>query len=185
MNSLLRSPIAWIALLLIAPLLVSCTPDATAEIISPQLGAVKVAQASGGDIILEPTAEPPKMADLTPEDIFANVPAELASAIESADPAGGPTVALVNACSGCHAVEPGAESTGPTWVGLRDRAVANAIIAGNAGPVDYIHESIIDPVAYGVPGYDTSLMPKNFAETISQEDMATLIAYILSIDGGE
>lgn len=182
MNSLWQSRIIWMIVLWVAaPLLVSCTPDANAQIISPQLGTQLVAQAQGGEIVLEPTPAPPKLAELTPEQIYAGLPEELVTATQNADPADGPNVALLNACSGCHAVEAGVTLAGPTWVGLGDRAVERALATGSPGPAEYLHQSIINPNAYVVPGYSPGIMLQNLSDTLSTEDMATLIAYILSL----
>lgn len=184
MNSLLQSRIIWlITILIVFPVLAGCTPDASAQIISPQLGEQLIALAEGGEIVIEPTPEPPKLADLTTEEIYAGVPEELAVAIQSANPEDGPNVALVNACIGCHALEEGGSITGPTWIGLGDRSVARAMQTGSPGPAEYIHSSIVNPNAYIVDGFTAGVMPQNYGETLSQDDMATLIAYILSRQG--
>ena len=52
-------------------------------------------------------------------------------------------------------------------------------IAGMSA-ADYIHESIVDPSAYVVSGFPDNVMPKNFADKFSAQDISDLIAYILT-----
>lgn len=46
----------------------------------------------------------------------------------------------------------------------------------------YISESILVPNNYVVPGYSENIMPLNYGELLSQQDIADLIAYLLESD---
>jgi cytochrome c2 len=47
--------------------------------------------------------------------------------------------------------------------------------------IDYIHTSIIDPSAYVVPNYPDDLMPKVYAQILTEEEINNLIAYLLTL----
>lgn len=66
--------------------------------------------------------------------------------------------------------------TGPTWFHLGDTA-ANRM--PGTSPAMYIYTSITNPSAFVVPDYPDNIMPKTFAETLSKQDIADLMAYIL------
>lgn len=169
------------AIAVAAALFVSaCAPDATASIISPQLGAQLAAQEAGQDIVAVPTEAPPLLASLTPEQVFAGVPADLAAAIQAADPAGGAVIATANGCIGCHNLDPAAVMTGPTWYNMGDAAVARM---PGVGPAEYLHQSIVNSGAFVVPNYPAGIMPATYGDTLSGDDLATLIAYLLSQNG--
>ncbi len=83
-------------------------------------------------------------------------------------------------CSQCHAID-GNRLIGPGLGGLAERAATR--VAGQSA-IDYIHESIVNPQAYIVPGdpvYPENLMPQNYGEIFSEEDLNNLIAYLLSL----
>ncbi|MGL4649498.1 MAG: c-type cytochrome [Caldilineaceae bacterium] len=160
-------------------LLAACAPNADAAIISPDLGIVLEAQAAGEEIAAVPTPIPPKLAEFTPEEILAGVPADLAEAIANADIANGPTLATNNGCIGCHALDPAVVMTGPTWHNVGDTALIR--IPGTS-PAEYLHQSIVAPGSFLVPGY-VNVMPATYADTLSTEDLGTLIAYLLAQNG--
>ncbi|MCC6611904.1 MAG: c-type cytochrome [Anaerolineae bacterium] len=49
-------------------------------------------------------------------------------------------------------------------------------------PVEYIRTSIVDPTAFVVPGYPDNLMPKNFSDIFTDEEINDLIAYLLTLE---
>ena len=89
-------------------------------------------------------------------------------------------------CSVCHSLTP----VGPAWAAsgdqpaLGERAalrVEQADYAGGAGtPEQYLIESVADPNAYLVPGFTANVMPINFADRITLQQLADLMAYMLS-----
>ena len=82
-------------------------------------------------------------------------------------------------CSGCHEFKP-AHSTGKIGPSL-DNLAADAQKAGK--PVEaYVHESIRDPGAYVVPGYQNGTMPSFSSLTDDQVD--ALVQYLTGGKGG-
>jgi mono/diheme cytochrome c family protein len=84
-------------------------------------------------------------------------------------------------CGGCHAYAPAGTDAevGPPL----DNLAADAEKAGE--PVDeYIRQSIVDPNAVVVQGYQAGVMPTTFGETLSTEELNALVAF-LSGKGGE
>ncbi len=93
------------------------------------------------------------------------------------------------ACFACHSMSPGVNLAGPSLAGLSDRAekiIASPDYKGKATDVEsYIHESIVAPSAYVVPGptYSAngqSFMPANYAKDLTPEQVDQLVAYLKS-----
>lgn len=184
MNSLARvSRVSTVlGLLLIAVVVLSsgCSPDAKSALISPDLGPQLVLAQSEGVVEIVPTAEPPKIAELSAEAIYAGLDPAIADAIANADVSNGETVALTFGCVGCHALDPNQTMTGPTWHNMGDTAVVRI---PDESPALYLYQSIVQPGVYIVPGYPANIMPANFGETMSDEQIATMVAYLLSLHG--
>lgn len=90
-------------------------------------------------------------------------------------------------CNACHSIAPGVNLAGPTLAGIATRAqetIASPEYAGSADSVEaYIRESITKPSAYLHPGEmysagGTSFMPNNYAETLTDEQIDQLAAYL-------
>ena len=91
------------------------------------------------------------------------------------------------ACNACHSIAPGVNLAGPTLAGIATRAletIASPEYAGSADSVEaYIRESITKPSAYLHPGEmysagGTSFMPNNYAESLTDEQIDQLAAYL-------
>lgn len=181
MKSLLRVRHSWFigVMLILALIVTACKPDATSEIISPELGAKLVAaeEAMAVDAVVEEVVELPTLEELSEEEIVAGLPDEMIAALAEADASNGETLALINACVGCHITELEPEMTGPTWYNIGDTAISR--IEGQS-PALYLYNSIVAPNDYIVAGYPENIMPLNYNETISQEDLADLLAYLLA-----
>ncbi|HHB90924.1 MAG TPA: cytochrome c oxidase subunit II [Anaerolineae bacterium] len=91
----------------------------------------------------------------------------------------GESTAKAAGCLACHSID-GSPSVGPTWKGLygSERELANG--ATVVADEDYLRESILDPRAKTVAGFP-DIMPDNYGETLSELDVAALIAYIRSL----
>jgi len=90
------------------------------------------------------------------------------------DPAAGKQLFSAQGCGACHTYQPAA-STGKVGPDL-DHLSADAQKA-NRGPLpDYVHESIVDPNAYVVPGFQQGVMP-SFA-SLSPQQVADLVAFL-------
>ncbi|MCA9910856.1 MAG: cytochrome c [Anaerolineae bacterium] len=90
------------------------------------------------------------------------------------------TAAGVWACSQCHATD-ATRLVGPGLGGLKDRA-ASTVVGQTA--VEYTHTSIVDPQAHvvqGDPPYPENMMPQDFSQILSTEEIDDLVAYVLSL----
>ncbi len=169
-----------LVILALATVLSGCAPDANAEIISPQLGEQLYAKEASNVVEAQPTAEPLALANLTPEEINAGLPEDFAAALAAADAANGQNVALVNGCVGCHSTDPAVTMTGPTWHNVGDTAANRQ---PGVAPALYLHDSIVNPNGFVVPGYPSGVMPQIYADTIPLEDLADIVAYLLAQNG--
>ena len=93
------------------------------------------------------------------------------------------------ACNACHSMQPGADMAGPSLAGIATRAaelLRSPDYTGEAGDVmGYILESIREPSAHLVPGAmysanGVSFMPNTYPETLSDQDIEALAAYLES-----
>jgi cytochrome c oxidase subunit 2 len=104
---------------------------------------------------------------------------QVALAEEAAQTPEGRGKALVtaNGCAACHTLD-GSKLIGPTWLGLAGSEVelvgGDVVIADD----DYLFESIKDPQAKIVDGFESAKMP-NYGFT--DEQIADIIAYIKTI----
>lgn len=78
-------------------------------------------------------------------------------------------------CITCHSLD-GTVGLGPSLQGISERAATR--IAGMSAE-EYLRQSIIDTNAYIVDGFPESLMPVNFSETLTPEELEAVIAYLL------
>lgn len=82
-------------------------------------------------------------------------------------------------CATCHATDPDTVILGPSLAGIARRAAGRVPdLTARA----YVEESILQPGAYVVSGFDDA-MPTNFGKRLSGEEMDALIAYLLTLDG--
>jgi mono/diheme cytochrome c family protein len=72
-------------------------------------------------------------------------------------------------CSGCHTLA-AAGSTGTTGPNLDD--------ALKGKPTDFIEQSIVDPNAEIAKGYPPDVMPQNFGDTLSPEELDAVVQYL-------
>ena len=92
----------------------------------------------------------------------------------------GADTVLSGGCSGCHSLD-GSEKVGgaraPTWQGIS--GLAGDRVPGLSAE-EYLRESIVDPAAYIVDGYQADAMPKGFKILLSEEDIDNLVAFLLT-----
>jgi cytochrome c553 len=81
-------------------------------------------------------------------------------------------------CSACHTlgVDQGG-GLGPNLVGLAD--VAATRVPGQSAE-DYLQSSLRDTDAFLVPGYQEGIMPRSYATTLTDQEVADLVAYLLT-----
>ena len=96
------------------------------------------------------------------------------------NPERGQQVAQTAGCAGCHSID-GTKIVGPSWKGLFGKTETFA--DGSTAVVDaaYIRESILTPSAKVVVDFPDGVMPKTFGDQLSEEEIADLIAYIMSL----
>jgi cytochrome c551/c552 len=95
--------------------------------------------------------------------------------LEGADASRGALLVEQFGCTACHR-EGAVNKIAPSYEGIAARA------ANRRPPLTaaaYIYESIIDPLAYVVEGYNPS-MPQNFAQQLSDQQLGDMIAYLLT-----
>jgi nitric oxide reductase subunit C len=80
-------------------------------------------------------------------------------------------------CSACHTLEPDQRLVGPSLAGVASRA-------GTRQPgysaEEYLYESIVDPNAYVVAGFQGGLMPANYARRLDAQQLADLLAFLMT-----
>ena len=78
-------------------------------------------------------------------------------------------------CFTCHTLD-GSELVGPSLQGISERAGTRL---NGVSAEDYLRRSITHPGEYLVEGY-TNTMPKDFATYLNDEDVDSLIAYLMT-----
>lgn len=73
-------------------------------------------------------------------------------------------------CVGCHAINGAGGGVGPDLTNVySDRGE------------DYVRQSIVNPNAVIAEGYQPNIMPQNFGERLSDDDLNSIIAYLASV----
>jgi cytochrome c oxidase subunit 2 len=92
----------------------------------------------------------------------------------------GQQIAQQFGCLACHTTD-GSVVVGPSWLGIA--GTEEALEDGSTVTVDanYLIDSIINPNAQIVAGYPASVMPQNFGEILSEEQLEQIAAFILSL----
>jgi mono/diheme cytochrome c family protein len=80
-----------------------------------------------------------------------------------------------NGCGGCHTLA-AAGSGGVTGPNL------NEVLPGQTAAM--VHESIVDPNKKIAKGYPANVMPQNFAQTISPQELEQLVEYLVENTSG-
>lgn len=93
----------------------------------------------------------------------------------------GMQLAVEKGCAACHSSD-GTPLTGPTWKGVagssRPLESGESVVADTA----YLFNSIVDPASQIVFGF-TASMPTDYADTLTEEEINDLVAYIQSLAG--
>ncbi len=101
------------------------------------------------------------------------------SAEEAADPiARGEQLFVASGCGGCHAIE--GISYGEVGPNLTQIAGVAATRKDGVSAEDYIRESIVNPNAFVVEGYEPNIMPQNYGQQLSSRELNDLIDYLLA-----
>jgi len=96
--------------------------------------------------------------------------------VTAAAPASGLSVFEANGCSSCHTLS-AAHATGTVGPDL-DKLVAYAKQAKQPLAA-FIRQSIVSPNAYVQPGYPKNVMPQNFQQTLSTQELDALVTFLV------
>lgn len=89
-------------------------------------------------------------------------------------------IARAPTCKTCHVVEPDAEPVvGPSLHGIA--SVAGSRVPGQSAE-EYLRESIVDPDAYIVEGYQSGIMARTYDQLLTPEQIDSLVAYMLTLE---
>jgi mono/diheme cytochrome c family protein len=81
-------------------------------------------------------------------------------------------------CSACHSVTSGGFGTGPSLAQI-------GLTAGERVPglsaEEYLRQSILDPNAYLVDDYTRGLMPPGYGDNLTEDEIDSLVAYLLTL----
>lgn len=121
-----------------------------------------------------PTDEPQAVVD----PVLAGLPESMLAQIADADPDNGELLVLSNACTGCHSLDPNQFMAGPTWNNIAQTAAGR--VEGQSAAL-YIYNSILHPNDYVVEGFQPNIMLQIYQDTLTENDLADMIAYLLSI----
>jgi len=130
----------------------------------------------------EPTTLPTVMPTATVEITDSN---DIAVQVAAADTAHGEELfntfqaAASFACATCHHVVSDDRLIGPGLLTISTRASTRV---DGLSVEAYIYESIVEPSAYVVAEYPDLLMPPNWAEIYSDDDIYDIIAYLLTLN---
>lgn len=87
-------------------------------------------------------------------------------------------------CTTCHNVEPTDDPlqpspVGPSHYGLADRA--GDYVEGLSAE-EYLRQSIVEPNAHVVEGFQPDVMPQNYEDGLTGEQIDNLVAYLLTLE---
>jgi mono/diheme cytochrome c family protein len=88
-------------------------------------------------------------------------------------------------CSVCHVARTDGPALGPPQFDLASRAaevILRSDYTGRAKTVaEYLRESMLEPHIYVTPGFTAGLMPKSYATDLTEQEIADLVAYMLTL----
>lgn len=83
-------------------------------------------------------------------------------------------------CITCHSLDAGVAMTGPSQYDVALRAAGR--VPGLSAE-EYIRQSIVEPNAYLVEGYDAGVMYQTYGAELSEQEINDLVAYMLTLTG--
>jgi cytochrome c oxidase subunit 2 len=83
-------------------------------------------------------------------------------------------------CPVCHSTD-GTKRTGPTWLHLAGSQVTLSNGTQVTADQQYLQDAILNPNLQVVSGYSENVMPATFSQTLSDDQVQALIAYIQSL----
>jgi len=115
----------------------------------------------------------------TGEVVIEALPTPTFSPEDLKDPvARGKQVFLNRGCTGCHTID--GLSTGVVGPNLTKIGTVAATRVPTQSAEEYIRESILNPSAHVVEGFQDNIMPKNFGDLIPAAELDDLVAFLLA-----
>ncbi len=127
-----------------------------------------------------PTATPEAEPEAEIDPIYTGLPEEILALMPAADAQRGEALTISNACSACHSLQKDVRVVGPSWYSV-GRTAGERVPGQNAGL--YLYTSIVEPNAYINESYVAGLMPQTYSAVLSSEQIADIIAYLLTLRG--
>lgn len=84
-------------------------------------------------------------------------------------------------CIGCHSLEPDTVIVGPSLAGFAEEAEEEGEELGMTAE-EFIRQSIVDPNALVMEDFNEGVMPGNYGEVLTQEQLDNLVAFLLSLE---
>jgi len=110
---------------------------------------------------------------------LAELPTATPSPEEAADPvARGKQVFMTAGCTGCHTID--GISNGVVGPNLTKIGEVAATRKDGASAEEYVRESIQNPNAQVVEGFQPNLMPQNYSQQLSNKQLDDLVAFLLA-----
>lgn len=124
-------------------------------------------------------------------------PDEAVAGLPAGDAASGEALVAAQGCIACHIPNPDtpdAVLAGPAWVASAaadgkgvaahaDERFTTGDYTGQAtSAAAYLYESIVNPGAYVVPAYVAGVMPPTYASTLTEQNLADIIAYLQTVE---
>jgi cytochrome c oxidase subunit 2 len=104
---------------------------------------------------------------------------------EGEDPvAAGRELFTSTGCNACHTLAD-ADSTSSVGPELTDLADVAQDREPGTSAEDYVRTSIVDPSAFAVDGYSGDTMPGNYGDQLTDEEIDTLVEYLLGVSQTE
>jgi len=83
-------------------------------------------------------------------------------------------------CVTCHSLEAGETQVGPSLAGFGEKAAQEAGAAGLSAE-EYIRQSIVEPDQVVAEGFNAGVMPGNYGEVLSDQQLENLVAFLDSL----
>ncbi|HRW08217.1 MAG TPA: cytochrome c [Caldilineaceae bacterium] len=85
-------------------------------------------------------------------------------------------------CVTCHSLEPDVTLVGPSLHGIATTAFKRVIGVQTS---NYIYLSIVDPNMYVVEGFPADTMPQNYATDLTEDEIANLVSFLMTLEREE